>query len=51
MKTSEMLRILAQDLRVKAASQLVEKHARARHVLIAAAGLGMLHHKLGGPRG
>lgn len=49
--TSEMLRALATDLRAKAAGQVVEKRAKAGHVLIAAAGLGLLRSKLGGAHG
>lgn len=46
-----MLRDLANDLRVEATKRAAERSAKAAHVLIAAAGLGMLRAKLGGVHG
>lgn len=51
MTTPEMLRSLAKDLRTKAAAQATERREKAGQILIAAAGLGLLRSKLGGPRG
>lgn len=51
MKTSEMLRTLAADLRAAATKQAADRRTKAAHVLTAATGLGLLRAKLGGPRG
>ena len=51
MKTSEMLRSLASDLRVEATKRADVRRAKAATVLVAATGLGILRAKLGGLRG
>lgn len=49
--TSDLLRTIAKDLRVQSNKQADDRKTKAAHVLVAAAGFGMLRHKLGGVRG
>lgn len=51
MKSSEMLRSLASELRTEATKRAEARRAKAANVLIAATGLGLLRAKLGGTRG
>lgn len=51
MNTTDMLRGLAAALRDESTKRAAEKQTKAAHVMIAAAGLGLLQKKLGGPRG
>ena len=46
-----MLRTIATDLRATAVKNAEERKVKAAHVLVAAAGFGMLRSKLGGSRG
>ena len=46
-----MLRSIAKDLRMQGSKQAEVRKTKAAHVLVAAAGLGMLRAKLGGSRG
>lgn len=51
MKESEMLRKIANDLRIQGVQRADARKVKTASVLVAAAGLGMLRAKLGGPRG
>lgn len=46
-----MLRELAAAVRQESVKRAADKRTKAAHVLIAAAGLGLLQNKLGGRRG
>jgi hypothetical protein len=50
-KDSEMLRTIANDLRVQGSKLADIRKIKAASVLVAAAGFGVLRSKLGGSRG